>query len=166
MSDFGEEIIARMDNKNLLNPDNPMRTILLNTIGEWLQRYDDAEFYEQLFLATAERDYLDLHGVMYGVYRKPEEDDDTYRNRIVYESISHLTSNYVNDVFNLNVYVDTEGMEEGEVNILNPMILTSDNPCINSADGYFILLDNENDNRRAALNKKMVIGGNLKWAIL
>ncbi len=170
MSDFGEEIINRLNlNSSLHNEDNPMRKLLLNTVGEWLQRYYDSNFFEQLFLATAKGDYLDLHGISYNVYRKVDELDEDYLQRIVYESISHLTSNYINDVYGLSVYIDVVGFEEETINTYpksNNIKLTSDNMNINSENGYFILLNGNDDIRKESLKKKMVLGDKIKWAIL
>lgn len=170
MSDFGEEIINRLNSySSLHNENNPMRKIILNTVGEWLQRYDDAEYFEQLFLATASADYLDLHGITYKVYRKAGESDEDYLQRIVYESISHLTSNYINDVYDLGVYVDVMGFEEEVINTYpksSNIKLTSDNMNISSTDGYFILLNSSTDPRKNSLSKKMVLGSRIKWAIL
>lgn len=170
MSDFGEEIISRLNpNSSLHNEDNPMRKIILNTVGEWLEKYNDKEFYEQLFLATAKEDYLDLHGITYNVYRRAEENDEDYLQRIVYESISHLTSNYINDVYDLGIYVDVIGLEEEIINTYphsSNIKLTSDNMNISSENGYFILLNGNDDIRKNSLSKKMVLGSRIKWAIL
>lgn len=170
MSDFGEEIINRLNvNSSLHDENNPMRKIIVNGIGEWLQRYYDAEYFEQLFLATASDDYLDLQGITYKVYRKAGESDEDYLQRIVYESISHLTSNYINDVYDLGIYVDVIGFEEETVNTYpksSNIKLTSDNMNINSTNGYFILLSSSTDIRKSSLTKKMVLGDRIKWAIL
>lgn len=170
MSDFGEEIIERLnDNTALKDADNPMRKIILNTIGAFLDEYDNAEYFEQLFLSTAKGDYLDLHGITYKVYRKPDEDDDTYRNRIVYESLSHLTYNYLIDVYDLNLYTDVYELPSNSITQLTPAqlhCLTSDNPYLNSENGYFILIKNTDMGKYESLENKMVLGSRIKWAIV
>ena len=167
MSDYGEEIINRMNsNSSLHNKDNPMRKIILNTIGEWLEKYDAQDFYEQFFLATAKEDYLDLQGIQYGVYRKTGEDDESYLKRIIYETLNHITPDYVENLCDCSVYVNTDGMliptnqyYHSDVPLAK---LTSKNPYINSEDGYFILARNWGTYRKIMeLQKKMVLGNKL-----
>ena len=167
MSFFGEAIIERLNaNCSLNDADNPMRKIIDNGLGDWLDNYDNMNFKEQIFLASATGDYLDLQGVTFKVFRKPDESDEAYRSRIVYESLSHLTFNYIKDVYDLNIFVDVQGMDSDTIDVYNDMMLTSDNPTINNADGYFILLDNINDTRKSSITKKMVLGDGIKWAII
>lgn len=169
MSDYGEEIIERLNaNSSLHNSDNPMRKVILNTIGAWLQEYDNKEFYEQFFLATANEDYLDLHGITYNVYRKPNETDDEYRKRIVNETINHITPTYIEELFDVSVYVNDENLLISTNNNYNSTVpiakLTSDNPHINSEYGYFILARNWTQQRKLLqeLQKKMILGSKIK----
>lgn len=168
MSDFGEEIIERLnDNTPLKDADNPMRKIILNTIGEWLNQYYDKDFFEQFFLATASDDYLDLHGISYNVYRNPEETDEDYRKRIVYETLDHITPNYIEELYDVTVYVNAVGLliaANGYYNSNVPVAkLTSDNPYISSETGYFILPRNWTQTKRLydVLRKKMVLGNKI-----
>lgn len=170
MSDYGEGIIDRLnENSPLRNTDNPMNKIINNTIGAFLDEYDDNAIFEQIFINEAKEGYLDILGETMGVYRKIGENDDIYRNRIIYESVGHLTSKYLNDIFGFDLYVDVYGF----ANITNTYPLnfnntklTSDNPYINSDDGYFLIIENIGDNRYITINEKAVLGGKIKWVIL
>lgn len=152
MSNFGEEIIGRLNaNSPLNNPDNPMNKLINNTIGEWLDNYDNQEFYEQFFLNTAKGDYLDFQGKLYNIYRKFKENDEDFRKRITYETLGHLTINYLNDIYNLSIYNAIGGMN---VNTN----LTSDNPHISNY--YFSFADKET---QGILDKKFGLGNYLIW---
>lgn len=157
MSLHGEEIIERLhSNSNLRNLDNPVRKIIDNTIGEWLDQHDETVLYENIFLISATGKYLDLHGQTYNIYRRVDESDENYRQRIIYESLNRLTVNYLRDVFNLDVYVYVANY--------NPQNnqLTSDNYYINRY-GFMAVVSDE---IRNILEKKFVIGRELKWLIL
>lgn len=86
---------------------NEVGTILDSTIGESLDRYD--EYLDtatlQGFLLTSSGDYLDEHGLEYGVKRLDNEDDLTYRQRILNKIDLHLTVYYCK---NQGLYLYTE----------------------------------------------------------
>ena len=172
MSDYGEEIIDRLnENSNLRNTSNAMNRVINNTIGEWLESYDNAGLFEQVFLTTSSEGYLDLHGARYGVYRKPTETDIEYYTRIIYESLGHLTANYLEDIYELSIYVNVVEAASGVIgryntDFANPVLLTSDNPYIPSDEGYFILIAGDTDSKYQALIEKIVLGGRIKWLTL
>ena len=61
MSEYGEEILDRLpENSSLKSPNNPARKIILNTVGEWLDNFNDN--FENLFLTEAVGAYIDCHG--------------------------------------------------------------------------------------------------------
>ena len=151
---YGEEIINRLHPESELhNPDNPARKIIENTIGAWLDNFDYTKVWEGLFLQTAEGPYLDLHGNDYNVLRKLNESDEDYRKRIVYETLLHLTIDYLHDVYGVKTYVAADNF--------NPVTngLTSDNPYI-QGKGLMIVAD---DSVRKIIQKKFVYGSEIKW---
>lgn len=100
-----EGILERLNNPNLQKPDNPGRIVLDGTIGEYLEHYDN--HIMDMFLVRATGDYLDLHGKDYGIYRRENEDDDTYRNRILLEqSMLCTTTDFSKLDVELWVYFD------------------------------------------------------------
>lgn len=123
------------------------------TIGEWLTREDDKEFLEQFFLQEATCKYLDLHGRDYGVLRRVDESDEDYRQRIVYESLGHLTVEYLRKVYDLELYVNIDDFNPSE------NTLTSDNPYYNKC-GFMASADATIKN---ILEKKFVIGSGITW---
>ena len=153
MSDFGEEIINRLGVNSSLKIDSDMGRLIDYTIGEWLTRENDKEFLEQFFLQEATGKYLDLHGKTYGVLRRIDESDDSYRQRIIYESIGHLTVEFLREVYNLELYVNIPNF-----NVSNNT-LTSDNPYYNQ-DGFMASADTS---IKDILNKKFVLGASITW---
>lgn len=88
-----EGILERINNPNLQDPNNPGRIVLDGTIGEYLEHYDNHVL--DMFLTRATGKYLDLHGKDYGVYRRENEDDESYRSRILLEqSMLDTTSDF------------------------------------------------------------------------
>ena len=157
MSVFGEGLIERLHEHSVLrNPAHPMHKIINNGIGGWLDNYDANYLGEQVFLESATGKWLDLHGKEYGVPRRLDEDDETYRNRIVYEALEHLTVNYLMDVYGLNLYTLIEDFD------VEDNTLASDNPYLGS-DGFMSIADSTVKN---ILEKKFVINGGVIWLTL
>ena len=153
MSDIGEEIIKRLNNTGLQDNNHPMHKLIDYTIGEWLQNKNDEEFKEQFFIQEATGKYLDLHGRDYNVGRRENEPDDDYRQRIIYESLGHLTVNYLRDVYGINLYVNVASFNPANNK------LTSDN-LYYTKDGFMCSVNNS---VKAVLEKKFVIGSGLTW---
>ncbi|WP_407415822.1 hypothetical protein [Methanobrevibacter sp.] len=153
MSMFGEEIIARLPPHSALHrQDNPGRKIIMNTIGEWLDRFEERDWMEQFFLQDATGKYLDLHGNDFGLPRKIDESDDDYRNRIIYESLGHLTTYFLKSVYNVELYVKVNDFEADTM-------LTSDNEYI-SSNGFMGVVD---ETTQEILEKKFVLGSGITW---
>lgn len=153
MSDYGEEIINRLpENSSLKNENNPARKVIINTVGEWLDHFDDN--FNNLFLSEAEGEFIDVHGKQYGIYRKPDESDENYKKRIIYHLTGHLTADHLIKVYNIDLYVN--------ISDYNPSsnILTSDNYYINGSDGFLIDCD---EFTKSVLKKKFVLGKGVKW---
>lgn len=92
MSEHGEGIIQRLHPFSALrNDSNDGNRFIHNTVGEYLDRYVARDKFEQLFLLSATGRYLDLHGMELGVYRLDDEDDESYRSRILLEKTMHST---------------------------------------------------------------------------
>lgn len=157
MSVFGEGIIDRLnENCQLRKPDNPVRKIIDNSIGEWLDKYYESSKWEQFFLQEATDGYLDVIGLSYGVYRRIDESDDDYRDRIVYEALGHLTANYLESVYGLTLYSYVENFD------VDDNTLVSDNPYLNVGK-FMSIADTDTKN---ILNKKFIIGEGIEWVIL
>lgn len=152
LSLFGEEIINRLDNHYLKDENNPMNRILNYTVGDWLENEFNDDFFEQFFLNEATGEYLDLHGLDFGVKRRIDESDIDYRKRIIYESLGHLTFNYFHEVHNVDLYsfVDDFNVTENT--------LVSDNPYYN-LNGFLGFADEET---KQNLNKRFIIEG-ITW---
>ena len=86
----------------LQQSDNPLRIVLDRTVGEWLDEFEQP--FEQLFLTSATGGWLDAHGRDYGVPRKIDEDDEHYRQRIIYEKLDHLTPSLLSDVYGVRLF--------------------------------------------------------------
>lgn len=150
---YGEAIIDRLhENCALRNEDNPARKVLINTIGEILERFDLYGSMEAPYLQNATGVYLDLQGKDLGVLRKFEESDDDYRRRLYYEVLAYLTIDYLVNVYNLDIYTYVEGFN------FESNMLVSDNPYIK---GKYMC--QTTDEIQSILNKKFIIDGGLFW---
>ena len=152
MSDNGEVILEMLGEDSALNKkNNPVRRIIDDGIGGWYDKFEEDFNFEDFFLDTATGKYLDLWGKQYKINRKTDESDDDYRKRIIYESLGHLTVNYLMDVFGLTVYSYVEDY--------NPLknTLTSDNEYIND-NGFMIFTT---DTLIKTLNKKLILDSNI-----
>ena len=153
MSEYGEEILDRLpENSSLKSSNNPARKVIMNTVGEWLDNYDDN--FENLFLNESVGEYIDCHGREYGVYRKLNESDEDYKKRIIYQILGHLTADYLINIYNVNLYVDIPNYNP------NNNELTSDNHYISDENGFMALAD---EVTRSILNKKFVLGSGIRW---
>ena len=156
MSDMGDLILEMMSiHSSLREPDNDMARLLDYTVGEWLQREDDEPFFEQFFLQDATGPYLDLHGRDFGVLRKCGESDDVYRERIVMESMSHLTSDYLRKVYGVELYYYLPDFD------VDDNVLTSDNPYLVSSDGFMGVAPSAEVEE--ILDKKFILDGGVTW---
>jgi len=153
MSEYGEEILDRLpENSSLKSSNNPARKIIMNTVGEWLDNYDNN--FENLFLNESEGEHIDCHGREYGVYRKLNESDEDYKKRIIYQILGHLTADYLINIYKVNLYVNIPDYNP------NNNELTSDNYYINDENGFMAEAD---ETTRSILNKKFVLGSGVRW---
>ena len=153
MSEYGEEILDRLpENSSLKSPNNPARKVIMNTVGEWLDNYDDN--FQNLFLNESVGEYIDCHGREYGVYRKLNESDEDYKKRIIYQILGHLTADYLINIYNVKLYVNIPNYNPSNNE------LTSDNYYISGENGFMALADGVT---RSILNKKFVLGSGVRW---
>ena len=133
---YTNSIIEQLNNPELENPDNPFRKILDGTVGEYLANYDN-HIYD-LFLTRATGGYLDRHGEMYGLYRREDESDASFRQRIwMEEFIVQSTSDFLSLDIMLWVYF---------TDILDKNVLSSRNPYLkNEHDTGFMFLATGSD---------------------
>lgn len=81
LSNYTKGIVERINNESLHDENNEFTIVLDGTLGEYLENRD-SHFLDS-FLITAEGEYLDLHGKLFGLSRREGEDDDTFRQRIL-----------------------------------------------------------------------------------
>lgn len=121
---YGEVIIEQMNNPHLLEEDNEGRKFILGTIGEWLDQYESHQ--KDMLLLTAEGEYLDVHGKEHNVFRLDEEDDESYRDRILLKKhLKSTSASYRSNNIGLWIYIDNLVEDEGSG-------LTSRNPYIDN----------------------------------
>ena len=151
---YGEAIIDRLhEDCALRNETNPMRSVIINTVGAVLDDFDLYDSMEAPYLQNAPNVYLDLHGKDLGVKRKYQESDEDYRNRLFYEVLGYLTVAYLLNVYDLTLYSKVSSFS------LTGMKLTSDNPYINDS-GFMTVASDE---VQGILESKFVIGGGVEW---
>ena len=159
LSDSGEAIINRLPlNSKVRDPNNPMYTIINNTVGEFLDSFDVTAWISQHFIQDATGKYLDVHGRDYGVKRKIDESDDDYRQRIIYEMLGHLTVGYIRDVYMVELYV----RPASNVTYDPAETMISDNEYfVESEKNGFIGVADEVT--KEIINKKFVLGDSILW---
>lgn len=102
---YTEEVLGRLNNPALQDPNNPGRIVLDGTVFEYLENYDNHLL--DMFLTRADGSYLDAHGKDFGIFRRENESDDDYRNRILLErSMLDTTSDFSKLDVELWVYFD------------------------------------------------------------
>lgn len=123
---FIEGILERLGNPNLQQPDNPGRMVLDGTIGEYLEHYDNHLL--DMFVTRATGSYLDLHGADFGIYRRENEDDDSYRNRILLEqSMVDTTTDFSKVDVELWIYFD-DVMDKNQLTSRNEYLKDKHDP--------------------------------------
>ena len=151
MSDFMEMFCEMLPaHSELQKTDNEFRKVLDKTIGAFMDENDD--IYDELFLSSASKGWLDCFGRDYGVTRRIDEDDESYRQRIIFEKLEYLTANNLKSIYNLTLYADVPNY-----NIPNNQ-LTSDNEYISTK--YMSYASND---LQKILNNKFVLGDDIKW---
>lgn len=156
MSRFGEEIIDLLhENCSLRKSDNQVRKIIDNSVGEWFDSFDNQNFFEMFFLTESTGAYLDQWGKIYNIKRKLDENDDDYRQRIILESLGHLTVDYLIDVYGLTLYSYIPSFNVSDND------LTSDNPYLGH-NGFMVVASDE---IQRILSKKFVIGSELVYIV-
>ena len=151
---FGEAIIDRLHpDCNLRDESNPVRSVLLGTVGAILDDFDLYDSMEAPYLQNASGVYLDLHGKDLGVTRKYQESDEDYRKRLFYEVLGVLSVAYLLNVYDLTLYSRVDDFSS------DGLTLTSDNPYIRDT-GFMSVADDE---VKQILESKFVIGGGIEW---
>lgn len=128
---YTQGIIDRLNHPELKNKDNPFRIVLDGTVGEYLENYDNHIL--DLFLTRAKGKYLDIHGEIFGMYRREGEDDESFRERILLdESIVQSTSDFLK--LDIGLWVYRAGVTDNNV-------LTSRNPYLKDLhdEGYIFI---------------------------
>ena len=139
-------------NSALQHPDNELRKVLDRTVGEWLDNFSQP--FEQLFLMSATGGWLDAHGRDYGVPRKLDEDDEHYRQRIIYEKLDHLTPSLLSDVYGVKLFT-----YRGDFNV-SDNTLVSDNPHIVQNESFLGTVD---EDTIRILDKKFILDNVVTW---
>ncbi len=123
MSDFVDMLTEMLPmHSSLQNKDNQLRKVLDYTVGEYMDNLEQP--FDMLFLDTATGGWLDSFGRDYGIFRKPDESDDDYRTRIVYEKKDNLTANFLTDIYNVGLF-----SYRSDFNVKSNT-LVSDNPYV------------------------------------
>ena len=151
MSVFMEMLVELLPlGSALQKEDNALRKVLDRSVGEFM---DSLELpFDELFLTSATGGWLDAHGKDYGVPRRLDEDDESYRERIVFEKLEYLTVGNLLSVYGLELFAFVSDFDATE------NTLTSDNPYLSSR--YMGVAD---ETTRDILDKKFVLGAEVTW---
>ena len=132
---YTKGIIERIANEALDDENNDFVRVLDGTVGEYLENRNN--HFLDVFLTMAEGDFLDIHGKMYNFFRKKDESDESYRNRILLnKSLLQRTSDFTK--LDIGFWVYKEGVTDKDT-------LTSRNPYLKEAhdDDYVFIVSGE-----------------------
>ena len=153
MSTFMDMMVEMLPQHSALqDEDNQLRTVLDKSVGEFMDSVSTEVVFDGLFLQTASGGWLDAHGRDYGVIRKQDESDESYRERIIFEKLEYLTVRNLIEIYGLTLYVFVDDFDASE------NCLTSDNPYISSK-----YMSVASDELKEILNKKFVLDGEIEW---
>lgn len=151
MTDFMDMFVEMLPMaSNLQNKNNEVRKVLDYTIGEYMENISDIG--DELFLTSATGGWLDAWGRDYGVIRRVDEDDDSFRERIIFEKLEYLTAHNLKSIYGVQLFSAFDGFDATEND------LTSDNPYL--TDWYMGVADST---VQGILDKKFILGGNIVW---
>ena len=153
MSYSGEAFLDLLsEHSSLKNENNPVRKVIMNTVGEWLDNHSLSDLFDSMFINTANGGYLDLFGRDYNIPRQADETDDDYRQRIIFEKLEWLTVHNLQNIYGVEIYNAFDGF--------NPQknSLTSDNPYL--SDFYFGIVD---ESVQKILDGKFVLDAKFLW---
>ena len=153
-SDYGEGIINRLHPDSVLRQEgHPARSLIMKTVGAWLDDYDVTSLYDNSFLSTATGRWLDLYGRDLSVPRKLDESDEDYRTRLIYASVGNLSIDYLLNVFDLTLYSFRDDFN------VRDNTLVSDNPFLNTG-GYISVAE---DDVISVVDRKLLLDGSISW---
>ena len=151
MSVFMDMLVEMLPvHSQLQKPDNPLRVVLDKSLGEYMD--NTADIFDELFLSSASGGWLDAHGNDYGVSRRLDEDDDHYRERIIFEKLEYLTVKNLMEIYGLTLYVYVEDFD------VTDNTLTSDNHFMS---GRFMSF--ADSDLKSILDKKFILDGGVVW---
>lgn len=144
---YTKGIIERINNEALHDENNDFVCVLDGTVGEYLENRQN--HFLDTFLVMAEGDFLDIHGKMYGIFRKQDESDEAYRNRIILnKSILQRTTDF--SKLDIGIWIYKDGVTDKDT-------LTSRNPYLKEEhDEDYIFIISGNDVQY--LEKKFLLG--------
>ena len=151
MSDFVDMMVEMLaEHSALQKEDNDVRKVLDRTVGAYMDSV--VHPFDELFLETATGSWLDCHGRDYGVPRRLNEDDESYRDRIIFEKLEYLTAGNLDNIYGITLYAF--------VSLYNPLDnqLTSDNPYI--SDRFMGFAD---ETTQRILDEKFVLDNAILW---
>lgn len=151
MSVFMDMLIEMLPlHSQLQKTDNPLRTVLDKSVGEYMDNLADIE--DELFLTSASGGWLDAHGRDYGVSRRLDETDEDYRERIIFEKLEYLTAHNLQDIYGVKLFTYREDFNVTE------NTLVSDNPYLSSK--YIGVSD---EDTISILDKKYMLDNSVTW---
>ena len=91
----GDEMLEQVHRfSELRSPSNEIHQLFVELIGRWIDEYDVVENIRKYSLKYATQEVLDLWGYQYGIYRKENENDDDFRQRIINKQLELFTVPY------------------------------------------------------------------------
>lgn len=143
---YTKGILEKIANESLHDENNDFVKVLDGCVGEYLENRNN--HFLDTFLVMAEGNFLDIHGKMYGIFRKRDESDEDYRNRIILnKSLLQRTSDF--NKLDIGFWVYRDGITDKDT-------LTSRNPYLKEkhSDNYVFIISGNDINY---LEKKFLL---------
>lgn len=152
MSDFGELLISLMPSSSGIHG-SPFEEVIKNSIGLYFDELaEEFEYVNQsIFLTDSADKYMDLWGQVYDLPRNPNEDDDSYLNRLIFEATDRFNGENLYNVYGLDLYCSVDDFDE-------EYQLSSDNIAISNR-----FMCKTTDEIKQLITKKFPVGGVIEF---
>ena len=152
MSEYGELLISLMPSSSGIHG-SPFEEVIKNSIGLYLDELaEEFEYVDQsIFLTDSADKYMDLWGRVYDLPRNPNEDDESYLDRLVFEATDRFNGENLYNVYGVDLYCHIDDFDE-------ECQLPSDNIAITNK--YMCRTTNE---IKKLINKKFPVGGIIEF---
>lgn len=94
--EHGEAILEKLHRESgLRRKDNEIHKLYVELVGRWFDEWDNVSEVRNYMFRFASGRWLEFWGETFGIPRKTDEDDDSYRNRIIAKFNEEFNTPYI-----------------------------------------------------------------------